>query len=366
MNKVFRFEAKSDTEVDIHIYGAIGRDESYRDEGTNNTAYALVSLIKRLDKSYGRINIHINSPGGDISEGLAIYNTLKQAKADIHTYNSGLVASMASILMLSGTSHMPKPSIFHLHRASTIAWGNVNDFQDTIDALEVFETTLKQAISDKTGLTMEEIQTKWFDGKEHYMTAEQANEFGFVDVLEIDLKSKAPASLENLQNMKFKQVIELYKNATDEKKEKSFLKRVAAILKPSNHENSITMSNKLVFKAKLTVLLALINLQEFALNDNNKVEMSIDEAYKVNDTLEANAQEIEALKQAQIKLEEQIAALNLRNDELQAKLDATPGQPPVNTKGGDNSKDKNDPIDQLDKETSASLHEYNRKMGLYK
>lgn len=108
----FRYEAQNDTEVDIHIYGAIGWDESYNNEGTNNTAYALVSLIKRLDKAYSRINIHINSPGGLISEGLAIYNTLKAAKAEIHTYNSGLTASMASIIMLAGITHMAKTYSF--------------------------------------------------------------------------------------------------------------------------------------------------------------------------------------------------------------------------------------------------------------
>jgi len=358
----YSFEAKNEQEVDIHIYGAIGWDESQWGDGTNNTAYALVSLIKRLDKNYSRINVHINSPGGIIQDGLAIYNTLKQAKADIHTYNSGLTASMASILMLAGTSHMPKTSIYHLHRASTVAIGNINDFEAEIENMKVFESTLQQAIADKTKMSIEDIQAKWFDGKEHYMTAEQANEYGFVDHLE-ETKVKTPASLENLKNMKYNQVINLYNQVSDTNQEPKFWEKVKSMfIEPANNlKSDNNMPQKLALRAKLTVLLALIGLQEFFLNAENKVEMDLDHAYKINDDLEAKANEIDGLKVENGVLREEQERLQARIVELQAKLDGKAADGVVNTKAADNSTIVSDwlkPKD-LDEDTSAKLKAYN-------
>ena len=364
MKKPFFYQAKSETEVDIHIFGSIGVDEAYWDEGTNNTAYALVSLIKRLDKTYSRINVHINSPGGYIDDGLAIYNTLKAAKAEIHTYDSGLVASMASIIMLSGITHFPKTSIYHLHRASTCTCGNINAHQEQIASLEVFESTLQQAIADKTGMSIEDIQAKWFDGNEHYMTGEQASELGFADFLEEEAV-QPPVALNKLKNMDYQEILNLYKPSGD-KKGKSLLKRAAAIFKSSNNENPIDMSNTLKFKAKLTVLLALIGFEEFVLNANNKVELSIDEAFKINDALETKDSEIDALKQANTKLEEQASKLNTTIDELQAKIDGTDGVPPANPKGKDNTTDGEEkPVQWHDDEMAAKVDAYNKEEGLY-
>ncbi|MDF1546403.1 MAG: Clp protease ClpP [Bacteroidales bacterium] len=366
MKKPFFYEAKSETEVDIHIFGAIGEDEAYWNQGTNNTAYALVSLIKRLDKTYSRINVHINSPGGYIDDGLAIYNTLKAAKADVHTYNAGLVASMASIIILAGTTHFPKTSLYHLHSASTITIGNIKDHEEKIASLKVFENALQEAISAKIGLTIEEIQAKWFDGNEHYMSAATASEIGFVDFLE-EVTVEPPAAINKLEKMSYQEVMNLYKQEVGTKREKSFLKRIAAIVKPNNNENPIDMSNTLKFKAKLTVLLALIGLQEFVLNSSNKVEIDIDEAYKINDALEAKDQEIDGLKQANTKLEEQNTGLNNRIAEMQTIIDGKPAGVAANPKGGDNSKDKDKKsVDELDDETSTALREYNKKLGLIK
>jgi ATP-dependent Clp endopeptidase proteolytic subunit ClpP len=362
MIRPFYFEAKSEQEADLHIYGPIGSNNANYGDGTNNTAYALVSLIKRLDKVYSRINIHINSPGGAIDEGLAIYNTIKQAKAEIHTFNSGLTASMASILMLAGTSHMPKTSIYHLHRASTMAWGNVNDFEQTIEALKTFESTLKQAISEKTGMEIKDIEKKWFDGKEHYMTAEQAAEYGFVDNLE-ETKAKTPASLENLQTMKFNQVMELYNEVSNTNQEPKFWDKVKSMfIEPANNlKSDNNMPQKLAFRAKLTILLALIGLQEFILNAENKVEMDLDHAYKINDELEAKTNEINNLKVENGVLREEQERLQANILELQAKLDGKPSDGVVTTRAADNSTaDDANAIKDLDKETSDKLKAYNK------
>ncbi len=362
MPKPFFFEAKSDQEVDIHIYGEIGWDESYWDDGTNNVAYALVSLIKRLDKSYSRINVHINSPGGYIEDGLAIYNTLKSANADIHTYNNGLVASMASIIMLGGTTHFPKTSIYHLHSASTVTRGNIQDHEEQIESLKVFESALQNAIADKSGMSIEEIQAKWFDGREHYMTAEQAQEFGFVDFLE-DEAIEPPAAKNQLEKMDFKQIIELYKEEKElQPDKKSILNTLKnKFLSKSNPNKDM---EKIVFKAKLTFLLALVGLSEFVLNASNKVELDINDAFKINDFMDEQKGEIDTLKQEKLALEEKAVQDKAKIEELQAKVDGTSGDGGANPKGGDNSKGGDDkPADELDAETSKALADYNKKQA---
>jgi ATP-dependent Clp endopeptidase proteolytic subunit ClpP len=367
MRRPFHFKEKSNEEVDLHIYGAIGWNEADWGDGTNNTAFALVSLIKRLDKSYGRINVHINSPGGLIDDGLAIYNTLKSAKAEVHTYNSGLTASMASILMLAGTSHFPKTSIYHLHRASTIAFGNVNDFEQEIQNLIVFEAALIQAIADKTGMDEEEIKEKWFDGKEHYMTAEQAAEFGFVDFLE-DTAAKTPAKIENLEKLRFNEVMNLYNNIENSETEPRFWDKIKSLFIQQQFDNNplknSTDMGTFALKAKLTVLLAIMGLQELLFNDG-KAGITPDEAFRINDELESRENEINGLKTENAALREQTERMQATITDLEAKLASAPGAPAVNIKSNDNVQPPSN-NDNATADVMSKVHEYNRQSGLYK
>ena len=115
LKKFFNVQQTSENEVTIHIYGVIGLDEAWWDEGTNNVAFAIVTLIRDLEKQYGIIHIRINSPGGYIDDGLAIYNAIKYSVAETHTYNDGIVASMAGIIFVAGkVTHAPKTSIHHV------------------------------------------------------------------------------------------------------------------------------------------------------------------------------------------------------------------------------------------------------------
>jgi len=362
----FFYEAKSSEVADIHIYGVIGVNDQFWGEGTNNTAFALVSLLKNLEKTYKRINIHINSPGGDIATGLAVYNTIKNSKAEIHTYNDGLVASMASIVMLPGKTHMSKTSILHFHSAGTRTEGNINDHLMAIEALSVFESTLHQAIADRSGMDIEAIKTKWFDGKEHYLTADMAMEFGFIDILE-EGAVKVPAAVDQLQNMSFEQVTALYNESVTAKKEESFIAKIKSIFSNSNiNSKQVDMGKPLVLKAKLAIMLALIGRQEFIVNADNKIELEIDEAFRFNDELEAKDNQIVDLKQENFQLNAQVDALKAKNDLLQSIIDATP-QTAANPKGGDNSviAEPEGEVTVLDDEMSQKIHALNKQNNMY-
>jgi len=354
---------QAENAVDIHIYGMIGYDESYWDEGTNNTAYSLVALIKRLDKDYSRINVHINSPGGYIDDGLAIYNTLVAAKADIHTYNSGFVGSMASILMLAGTTHFPSTSIYHLHRASSVVRGNINDLQQEITMLETYESVLQTAISNKTGLSRDQIIANWFDGADYFMTAESAQEYGFVDFLENETTIEPPANFADMQNMKYEAVAALY-NEQPEYEKDNFLNKLKSFFTTEKNipNNSHKNSNMKTLKSGVTALIAFLAISEFKLNDENNVELSIDEAINLNSQFEklqtkANKQELEIQAYADEKAEMQktIDALNLKAKGTAVNDDPAPRATDV-TDNADNSK-----YAEITDDISDKLKNYNKK-----
>ncbi len=121
--------------VDIYIYGIIG-SSWFNEDGSDTTAFDFVPEFKALEAKYDRINIRINSPGGSINEGLPIFNAILQSPKDIHTYNDGLAASMAAIILEAGkTRHAAKNAITLLHSPMTSTAGNVKDQQESIDVL---------------------------------------------------------------------------------------------------------------------------------------------------------------------------------------------------------------------------------------
>ena len=161
--------------------------------------------------------------------------------------------------------------------------------------------------------------------------------------------------------MEFKQIIELYKSEIKPDKRGILNTLRNKFLSKSNTNKNM---EKLTFKAKLTVLLALIGISEFVLNASNKVELDINDAFKINDSLSKKDTEIEALKQEKLALENKVTQDQEKIKELQAKIDGTAGDGGVNPKGGDNSKGGDDaPADELDEETSKALAEYNKKQA---
>jgi len=89
--------------ADVYLYGYIGQEKWWDDDPTEAlTDLAVVKAIKDLEKSYSRINIRINSPGGSVMHGDPIISAIRNSTADIHTYNDGMAASMAFDIWVAG------------------------------------------------------------------------------------------------------------------------------------------------------------------------------------------------------------------------------------------------------------------------
>jgi ATP-dependent Clp protease protease subunit len=172
----FRIQAKSATKAEIVIYDQIGG--GFWSEGV--TAKSFSEELKKLDASVNEITVRINSPGGDVFDGITIYNRLKQHKAKVIVQIDGLAASIASIIALAGDEVIiGEGALFMIHLPWTFAYGNRTDFDNTVNRLLDVEEQLVSIYSKKTGLDRSEIKAML--EAETWLDADQALEKGFVD-----------------------------------------------------------------------------------------------------------------------------------------------------------------------------------------
>lgn len=185
----FRMQAKEDQTADIYIYDEIG--------GWGISARRFTEDLISLG-NLSHINLHIHSPGGEVFDGTAIYNQLKNHSATITVYIDGLAASMASVIAMVGdTVIMPKNAMMMIHKPWGVSWGDANDMREYADLLDKLENVLIPAYVAKTGKTTEEItamleQETWLDGDE-------CVEHGFADKVIEPVKAMASLTSKRIE-----------------------------------------------------------------------------------------------------------------------------------------------------------------------
>ncbi|MEN3133086.1 head maturation protease, ClpP-related [Bacillus albus] len=166
----FKAEAKADS-LDITIYGDIG--ESWWSDSTS--AVDIERTLKATSANV--ININLNSPGGDVFDGIAIYNQLKNHPAKIIINVDGLAASAASIIAMAADELiMNTGSMLMIHEASTWTWGTKLDIRKTLNALEGIDKSLADIYMTRYQGERSEIET--MIANETWFTANEAVEIG--------------------------------------------------------------------------------------------------------------------------------------------------------------------------------------------
>ncbi|HBC7187042.1 TPA: Clp protease ClpP, partial [Morganella morganii] len=170
----FRMKAAADTQsADIYIYDEIG--------GWGISAKQFSKELLALG-DVSQINLHIHSPGGEVFDGIAIYNQLKGHDAKITVYIDGLAASMASVIAMVGdTVIMPENAMMMIHKPWGIARGDADEMRDYADLLDKLENVLIPAYVAKTGKTAEEIAAMLEE--ETWMNGDECLSHGFADQL---------------------------------------------------------------------------------------------------------------------------------------------------------------------------------------
>ncbi len=311
------------TSADIFLYGIIG--DYWTDDPL--TARSFMRELSALEGKVSRVDVHINSPGGEVWEGLAICNAIKASKMDIHTWNDGLAASMGSAILCSAKKenrHAAKGSVTMIHNASTYAWGNSKEMKAVADFLNTHDDVLAGIYADATGRTKEEIKAEYFDFIDHWLTAEEAEAAGLVKVEDYD-SDKLP---DNLKNLSMQKVAALYRGEQDEPSASLVTKIIAEVkdfLKPKNEQMSKFL--KLVSLAAVAAE-AITADQMKSVNDEIQAE-GIKGITAVLDTelatLRADAEKAKGIdgKDEEIKnLKAEVEKEKLANAELQKKVDA--------------------------------------------
>lgn len=172
MKKYYSLETSGDT-ADLYIFGDI---TSWCWDEKDKDAY---SIVKELaDLTVNNVNVHINSYGGDVAEGLAIHNVLKNSEKKITTYCDGFACSAASVIFMAGNERIiNEASLLMIHNAWTWAAGDANEFRKQADDLEKITQASVNAYMARVNLSEEEL--KDLMDKETWITAEEAVEWGF-------------------------------------------------------------------------------------------------------------------------------------------------------------------------------------------
>lgn len=126
-----------------------------------------------------KISLRINSPGGDVFEGYAMYNALKAHRAEVHVTVDGLAASIASVIAMAGdTITMADPSMMMIHRAWTVAGGNAVDMQAVVNVLAKVDGQIADVYAARAGKPAKDMMA--FMDAETWFTAEEALAAGLV------------------------------------------------------------------------------------------------------------------------------------------------------------------------------------------
>ena len=130
------------------------------------------------------INVYINSPGGSVSAGMAIYDTMRYIRCDVSTICVGLAASMGAVLLSAGTrgkrKALPNAEIM-IHQPSGGAQGQATEINIQAEQILKIRKRLNGILSERTGQPLKRIQAD--TERDTYMTAEEAKDYGIVDAV---------------------------------------------------------------------------------------------------------------------------------------------------------------------------------------
>ena len=162
--------------AEVLIYGNIG--DRWNEDGV--VASELVRDLSALEAD--TINLRINSYGGSVPDGLAIYNALRRHKATVNVFVDGVAISCASYIAMAGdTITMAKNAQMMIHGPWTIAACNASGMREQADILDRYAKAMASAYADKSGKTYEDALALLTDGKDHWFLADEAKAEGFAD-----------------------------------------------------------------------------------------------------------------------------------------------------------------------------------------
>lgn len=199
-DKYFQFVRLDDSVTELYIYGDIRKPDIIEkwleiDDDTRVDAFTFKDALNEVDTP--NLVVRINSFGGDVSEGLAIYSLLSDFKGNLITKVDGFACSAASVIFMAGKERiMPESGLLMIHNAWTKATGDSNELRKAANDLEVITEPSVNIYVSKTGLSVDEVKKMMDD--ETWMDYKLAFEKGFATSIEKD--GEAQQSIANINN----------------------------------------------------------------------------------------------------------------------------------------------------------------------
>lgn len=287
----FEFKNASETDVEVSIYDVIGL-----------WGVSAKSFTDELKKHSGKkLTVRINSPGGSVVDGYAIFNALKRHKGGLRVQIDALAASMATYIALAGAPiRMAENGFFMIHNVSGLAYGTADEMRKAADVAEKMQKNIVAAYVAKTGKSAEEIEEKM--DEETWFSADEAKEFGFVDEVTDRIEAAACLSKEAFD------VVARFKNAPAGFVDSTAPRNGGPKGEPAQIKENTSM------KAITAAVAALLSTLTGAALTEASTEADVKAA------LDAQAKKVSDLEAAKKSVDEQLAAVNVDKVALQGKL----------------------------------------------
>jgi ATP-dependent Clp protease protease subunit len=192
----YRVRMSGSKSAEIYLYDEIGGGGFF---SSGVSAKQFADDLKNLGK-IDTLNVRINSPGGDVFDGLAIYNTLKRHPANVIIDVDGMALSIASVIAMAGDQvNMAKNAMMMIHDPWTVSAGTAEDFRKQADLMDRVKGNLVTTYADRT--KMKDAEVSDLMSAETWMTADDALSMGFIDGVTDDLQMAARFDLSRFRNL---------------------------------------------------------------------------------------------------------------------------------------------------------------------
>lgn len=229
--------------AEIYIYGDICK---YPYDSNDVSAQSIAQQIKELDVE--EIRVYIDSYGGDVSEGWAIYNTLVEHPAKVVTYGMGFVASAALYPFLAGDErYAARVSAYYLHEIMTSGYGYAEELRKKADEAEALTAVGTAAFIERTSMGKEEVQAMMKE--ETWLTPEQALEKGIATAL-----MPSPQMVGAAQSVREKLVQMIFCGAEEKPQPKSSPQKTTLAQEPGENVDTLTKNGDVGIMQMLATL----------------------------------------------------------------------------------------------------------------
>ena len=303
--KWYNIQNKADKTADIYIFDEIG---TY-----GVTAQEFITDIKGLKDM--PINLRINSLGGDVFDGMAMYNVIKRREAKTTVYIEGIAASIATIIALGADEVvMAENSLFMIHNAWGGTMGDAKDMRKSAATLEKISAELTEIYVKKTGLSYDRV-AEMMD-EETWLNAEEALELGFINAISDAIKIAAKYDVSKFKNITNEEIQNKFniniknKKMTNELKEwfNSKVEEIVAAVK-----SDVKVSEEVAKDTAITV----------SLSDNDEIMNKISDFeaknIELSDKLTSLESELATAKGTNETLTNEVEALNTKLNKADAK-----------------------------------------------